>query len=329
MRVGTNRHVQHSHFSGLGILLVVIAASFFLASCAPQPLAGLATTATPSGELARILKNGVLVIATDPAYPPQSKLNSDLPRSGSSHCDLTQYTANQLEGFDVDVAVEIARRLGVEPCFVAPTWSQIVAGNWGDRWDVNVGSMVITAERMQKLYFTQPYISGQAVLFVHKSNQIFHTLADLSGKRIGVCTGCAYEAYLNGTLDIPGEKIEFQIKNARTMGYDTDTSALADLATGDGTILDAVMTDPDTGTSAISGGLPIKQLGAAVYHDYSGVAVDKNSLNDPVPLAKRVSNIIQDMHQDGTLLNLSQKVYGGDFTTPAAKFDLQALKQFP
>jgi polar amino acid transport system substrate-binding protein len=194
---------------------------------------------------------------------------------------------------------------------------------------VNTNSQVITAERMQKLSFTQPYISGQDVLFVHKDNQSFQSPADLSGRWVGVCTGCVYEAYLHGTLNIPGEKIDYQIKNAQSVGYYTDTSALADLAAGDGVRLDAALTDPDTVNGAIRSGLPIKQLGGAMDHDFSTVTIDKSSAGDPAPLVRHISAIIQELHRDGTLLNLSQKHYGGDFTTPAAKFDLQTFGQIP
>jgi polar amino acid transport system substrate-binding protein len=310
------------------ICVCLLLAAAVLAACSSGAEKATSTPA-PSGRLAGVLKNGRLVIATDANYPPQSLLNSTEPRAAQTRCDLTQYTTNQLSGFDVDVAAEIARRLGVEACFVTPTWSQIVGGSWGDRWDINVGSMVVTPERLQKLYFTQPYISGQAVLFVHQDNQTFHTAQDLSGKRIGVCTGCAYEAYLRGTLTIPGETIDLNIKNATIVGYDTDTSALADLALGDGRRLDAVMTDPDTGKSAIAGGAPLRQLDVVVYHDYSGVTVDKKSVQDPIPLVKRISEILLEMHRDGTLAGFSQKAYGDDYTTQASKFDARTLEQFP
>jgi polar amino acid transport system substrate-binding protein len=179
------------------------------------------------------------------------------------------------------------------------------------------------------LYFTQPYISGAAVLFVREDNHSFRQPEDLSGKRIGVCTGCAYEAYLHGTLQIPGEKIHFLIHDATVIGYDTDTSALADLAVGDGARLDAVLTDPDTGSTAIHNGLAIKQLGQPVYHDYDAIAIDKYSSGDPLPLVRRITEIIQEMHKDGTLLKLSQKYYHGDFTSPAAAFDIKSLGQIP
>jgi polar amino acid transport system substrate-binding protein len=303
--------------------------SLLLSACAPA-FGSLPTPSRPlSSQLETILKAGVIVIATDPSAPPQSQLIKNQPRAEKTHCSQTQYTANQLSGFDVEVAKELALRLGVEPCFVTPTWSQIVAGNWGDLWNVTVQSMVITPERMKKLYFTQPYIYGEAVLFVHKDNQSFHQPVDLSGKKIGVCAGCAYESYLRGTLVIPGETIENLIKNPVIIGYDTDTSALNDLAVGDGANLDAVLTDPDTGQAAIRSGLPVKQLSGALYHDYDAMAVDKKSSADPIPLVQKLTEIILQMHQDQTLLKLSQQFYGGDFTSLAAQYDVNALKQIP
>ncbi len=302
-----------------------------LISSACSPAIGLlaSPSQSPSGQLGTLLEAGILVIATDPAAPPQSQLTKEQPRSANTRCNPTQYTANQLAGFDVEVGKELARRLGVEPCFVTPTWSQIITGSWGGLWDVTVESMVITPERMQKLYFTQPYVYGEAVIFVHQDNQTIRQPADLSGKEIGVCAGCAYESYLRGTLVIPGETIDNPIKNPVIFGYDTDTSALADLAVGDGKRLDAVITDPDTGGAAINSGMPIKQLGGALYHDFDAVAVDKMSSSDPLPLVRKLTEIIQQMHQDQTLLNLSWQYYGGDFTSLAAQYDINALKQFP
>jgi polar amino acid transport system substrate-binding protein len=309
-------------------LLVVFMVAWFLSGCIPITGA-TPTTEVPTGKLASVLQSGILVVASDPEYPPQSQLNNDEPRLTDSRCSASQYTANQWTGLDIDVAVEVARRLGVEACFVAPTWSQIVAGNWNDRWDIHVGSMVITEERMGNFYFSQPYINGEAVAFVHQENQAYDSLSDLSGKRIGVCTGCAYESYLNKTLSIPGINIEYLIQDAVVVGYDTDTSALADLALGDGLRLDAVITDPDTGSEAIQNGLPIKQLDEVVYHDYSAIAIDKYSSGDPIPLVSRLTEIIQSMHTDGFLLAISQKYYNGDFTSWAADYDVKALDQYP
>jgi polar amino acid transport system substrate-binding protein len=280
-------------------------------------------------ELQAIISRGTIIIATDAEYPPQSQLNKEAPRASGTRCEQSTYTANQLSGFDIDVAIYIARELGVEPCFVSPPWSQIVTGSWAGVWDLSVGSMVITPGRMKNLYFSQPYTTGTAVLFVHKDNQSYKKASDLSGKRIGVCVGCAYEDYLKGKLVIPGEVITYKILGAKIVGYDTDTSAMADLAKGDGVQLDAVLSDPDTGRSEIDRGQPIKQLNDPVYHDFVAAAVDKRSNNDPVSLIQKVTQIIQEMHKDGILQKLSKDYYGNDYATPAARFDIQSLNQFP
>lgn len=232
-------------------------------------------------------------------------------------------------GFDVGTAVEIARRLNVEPCFVTPPWTQLTAGNWDDRWDISVGSMAITPERMEVLYFTQPYYATPAALFVHQDNSTFSRAEDLSGKRVGGCTDCTYEAYLQHTLDIPGTEIDFVIEDPIIVGYDVDLPALQDLALGDGVQLDAVLVAQPTGLQAIEDGLPIKQLGEPVFFEYLSAAIDKQSNQDPVSTLGRVSEIIQEMHGDGTLLRLSKQYYAEDFTTEASRFDMDDLDQLP
>jgi polar amino acid transport system substrate-binding protein len=309
------------------ILNLLVAASFLLTGCT----GALPTTRLASSNdlLEKILARGTLVIATDPGYPPQSELIEAATRRPNSKCAPTEYTAGELTGFDVETAVEIARRLGVEPCFVTPPWTQLTAGNWDGRWDINVGSMAITPDRMEMLYFTQPYYATPAALFVHQDNITFTEPADLSGKRVGACTNCTYEAYLQGTLVIPGVEMEFVIKDADVIGYDVDLPALEDLALGDGIVVDAVLVAQPTGLQAIEDGLPIKQLGGSVFFEYLAAAIDKKSSQDPASSVQKVSEIIQDMHQDGTLLRLSQQYYGQDFTTAASQFDITGLSQIP
>jgi len=167
-----------------------------------------------------------------------------------------------------------------------------------------------------------------AAFFVHKDNTTLAQPSDLSGKKVGACSGCTYDAYLAGTLTIPGEKIDYVVKNAQFSGYDTDINALQDLALGDGVRLDGVLTALPTGTGAIADGLPLKQLGEPVFFEYLGGAVDKTSTKDPVSFVKKVTELIQQMHSDGTLKKLSEEFYGMDLASAAAKFDWNALNQF-
>jgi polar amino acid transport system substrate-binding protein len=301
---------------------VILILTFVLAACGGGGQAA-------KDKLAEITARGTLLISTDPAYPPQSQLVEGGKRASQTKCASDQHTASELSGFDIDVAVAIANKLGVEPCFVTPDWTLITGGNWANRWDISIGSMTITPERMTKLYFTQPYYTTPAAFFVHKDNTSYTQPSDLSGKKVGACSGCTYEFYLDGTLQIPGETINYVVNNVQFTGYDTDINAIQDLALGDGVRLDGVLTAQPTGQGAINDGIAIKQLGDPVYIEYLAGAIDKASTPDPVPFVKKVSEIISGLNTDGTLLQFSQKYYGLDLTTAAATFDLNALKQWP
>ena len=90
-------------------------------------------------------------------------------RLADTKCAETQLTANQVEGFDADATKLVAKGLGVEACFATPSWTEITAGNWGDRCDIAYGSGSINADRMERLYMTQPYYAVPNYYFVAKS----------------------------------------------------------------------------------------------------------------------------------------------------------------
>ncbi len=304
------------------VMTLFVMLSIILASCAQA-------TPPPAANLLEEVKNrGVLIVSSDPAYPPQSQLVENATRPADTKCSGDQVTGEELSGFDIDVSKEIAKRLGVEVCFVTPAWDLITAGSWADRWDISVGSMTVTPERMVNLYFSQPYYTTPAAFFVHADNTSLTQPSDLSGMKVGSCSGCTYDFFLAGTLQIPGETMNYVVQDVQFTGYDTDTSALQDLALGDGVRLDGVLTAQPTGAGVIDDGLPLKQLGDPVYFEYLSAALDKKSIKDSIPLAQEVSKLLQEMHADGTLLKLSQQYYGLDLTTAAGAFDLAQLKQW-
>lgn len=85
-------------------------------------------------------------------------------------------------GFDVDIAREIARRIGVKAEFVEGKWDGLVAGLDANRYDAVINQVSITPERRAKYDFSVPYITPKAVLIVNNNNQDIHTFADLKGK---------------------------------------------------------------------------------------------------------------------------------------------------
>lgn len=262
--------------------------------------AGILAVAGPAmgGEtLDRVKSSKTLTMSSDPAYPPQSFLNDK----------------NEMDGFDVDVAREIARRMGAELKIVTPAWEVITAGRWNGRWDVSVGSMTPTKDRARVLDFPAVYYYTPASFAVHKDSSA-KSVSDLNGKKIGVCGGCTYEAYLkkNLVLDAGGvPSFDYKVTPGEIRSYDTDTNAFDDLRLGDGTRLDAVLSALPTIAEAIKSGYPIRVVGDPVYYEPLAVATDKG---DPEFNAE-IERIVDAMHKDGTLKNLSMKWYGVDLTS--------------
>ena len=263
-------------------------------------LAALEVAAGPAaaGEvLDRVMKTKTLTMSSDPAYPPQSFLNDQ----------------NEMDGFDIDVGKEIAKRLGAELKIITPAWEIITAGNWGGRWDISVGSMTPTTARAQVLDFPVIYYYTPASFAVHKDSEA-GGLGDLVGKKIGVCGGCTYEAYLDGKLVIDAEgapPFEYKVKAGQLQTYETDTNAFDDLRIGDGKRLDAVLSAQPTIMEAIKNGYPFRVVGDPVFFEPLSVAIDKG---DP-EFGAKIAEIVQAMRDDGTLKTLSEKWYGVDYST--------------
>ena len=260
---------------------------------------------TSSDLLTSIEDKGTLTVSTDPAYPPQSELNKD---------------TGEYEGFDIDVATEIAKRLGVDIAWEAPSWETIIAGNWSGRWDASVGSMTITPERAEVLYFTPAYYFTPAAIAVHQDNTTINGVDDLDGKKIGACAGCTYDLFLQNKLEIAqdesGEAVEIPspVTDPTIVTSDTDSTSLDALALGDGRRLDAVISAAPTIQAAIDAGKPLKIVGQPLYYEPLAIAFDRSSTLDAASLAEKVSDTVTEMHEDGTLSTLSKKWFGADLT---------------
>ena len=268
-------------------------------------LAGLfllwTVSAAYAGVLEDIKSKGELVVSTDANYAPQSFLNDK----------------GELDGFDIDVSKEVAKRMGVKIKFVTPDWDLIVAGKWGARWDLSIGSMTITDARSKVVNFSTPYYYTPAQFGVHKKNATIKKLDDFSGKIVGLGSGTTYETYLDPdqTLGIGGgEKIAYQVKNVKKIRiYTTDMEAVQDLALGDGVRIDGVLTSGFVIQEASKKGIPIKVVGEPVYYEPLAAASDKARAGS-AELVKKVSEIFQAMHKDGTLTQLSMKWFGFEVT---------------
>jgi ABC-type amino acid transport substrate-binding protein len=308
-----------------GVTATTTAACLLILVAAAPASAGTASGAgDPSTDkLAQVLSRGTLVLSTDPAYAPQSYRVKGAKRLEETKCAENQLTANQMAGYDADTGKLVAQGLGVEPCFVTPTWSEQISGHWNDRWDIAFVSMGITRARMRGLWFTQPY-SAEAERFFVRRNSPIKTVQQLSGKQLGGCTGCFAQNYIQRDLDLPGEKVAFLVDHATFAGYGVEHDGLADVAHGK---LAAFLCGVAVGAKAIHEGLPLRAVGGDLYVAYLSGAIDRTSGLTVAAFATRVNAIVRRLQSQGTLRRLSLKYFHTDFASRAKAFDVAGLRQ--
>jgi polar amino acid transport system substrate-binding protein len=267
-------------------MLKALTAAFLL-------IAALIPSAQAGQTLDRVMSKKLMVAVTDQGYPPFSFLNDN----------------NEIDGFDIDVAREVAKRLGVKLRVESPGWQMIVAGKWQGRWDVCICSMTPTTERAQVLDFPVRYYSAPASLLVSADNTTIHGPADITGRKIGVESGTVYERYLQKALVVTGGKpIDYPFGEITLAPYDTEEAAFQDLALGGGKRLDAVIANSIDVKARVAKDKRLKIVGPSLFEDDIFVANDKG---DPEWNAK-ITSLIAELKADGTLSAISKKWVGDD-----------------
>lgn len=256
-----------------------------------------ATVAHAGATLDRVMDKGAMVVATNSGWPPQSFLDDN----------------NQLTGFDVDVAKDIAKRLGVEVSFETPDWATLTGGRWQGRYDLGVGSVTPTKARAQVIDFAGVYYYSPYVYVVHKDSDA-KSVEDLNGKIIGVETATTSEDFIRRQLEIdaPGlPSIEYKLEPGEIRTFADSMLPFDDLRLGAGVRLDAVIAPEQTAENAIKNGYPLRILeGDYAFREPLVVIAEKG---DDEWTAK-IGEIIDQMKDDGTLSTLTTKWYGKDFS---------------
>ena len=269
-----------------GILLIVVASQWL-------------SVPVEAGEvLDRIKKKGVMVTATDPEWPPFSSRN----------------TKGEFDGFDIEVARELSRRLGVTLEYATPSWEETTSGHWNGKWDISVGSMTPTAKRAENLDFPACYYFGMESLAVHAGNTTINAPSDASGKRVGALKSSTYEQYLKREpFDIVGmQPLTYRIDNPVVVTYDNEEDAYDALAKGDGVELTGVVDSLLTLMTLIKDGKPFRIVGHPLFRTPLCVAVEPGDRE----FSELVKQTIEHMRSDGTLQKLSMKWFEYDLTQP-------------
>ena len=245
--------------------------------------------------LDRVMARHLLVGAVSDGFPPVAFLD---PATG------------ELAGFDVDITRAIAARLKVDVKLVTPSWDMTVAGRWADRFDLAVGSMTPTRDRMQVLNFPAVYYRVPVSFAVHVGAKGINSVADLKGKRVGLCSACSSEAWFDGTMALMEPVAPSPAPGMIKLVYEGEGTAFDDLKLGPGKRLDAVLSNRPTIEAAIAKGYPFRLLNPDAFDEPLAVAVDKG---DP-EFADAIAKAVADLKRDGTLGRLSVKWFGVDLT---------------
>ena len=113
---------------------------------------------------------------------------------------------NEPSGYDVDMAVRFAEKLGVDAEFTNVFGDARVSMLVSGQLDVVIANMTATATRAKSVDFSIPYLKSGLRVFAHKDSAIV-ALDDLDGKKIVVGRGSSGEVFIRGR--VPGAKLVY------------------------------------------------------------------------------------------------------------------------
>ncbi|KIL41832.1 cysteine ABC transporter substrate-binding protein [Gordoniibacillus kamchatkensis] len=277
---------------GLTIMALLLVFILAIAGCgtkagtdgnraAGTPAAGDSGAAKADNLLAKVKSSGTLKVGLMGTYAPYNFLNDK----------------KEIDGFDADIAKEIAKRLGVKVEFAPQEFSALIPSLQAGKIDAIISQVTITDERKQQIDFTQPYITNEVKIIVRQDNNTITKLEDFKGKNIGVGLGTNDEAYLRNEV-LP------KVGNFTIKTYDDVITSLQDLNAGriDATINNLYALKPIVDKN----GFKIKAVGQAIKADKAGVAVRKNNPEFLAALDKALT----DMKADGTYNTIFKKWFG-------------------
>ncbi len=233
----------------------------------------LAQRSDPS--LQRVQQAGVLVVALDASYPP---------------FETTDGNGN-FSGFDVAVAEEIARRLGLSVRFANIAFDSLYDALTGRRADVVISCLRYEAERTRDVIYTPSYFDAGQMLIV-RAGEAIAGAADLAGRTVGV------EWATEG--EIEAQKLARKTPGLRVQSFAAMAEAIAALRAG---VVAAVATDHVSARELCSGQTDLRLLLPPFAPDplvIAGHSADRR-------LMAEVSRIVRAMQGDGTLDLLAER----------------------
>lgn len=268
----------------LPIILSVIFVIAILGGCGKEKSEGSENTdqnkTSQSDELASIQKAGKFVVGIEGAYPPFNYHDDD----------------GKLVGFDVEVAQKVAQKLGVEAEFVEAPWDSLLAGMDSGRFDSVINCVGVSDERKEKYDFST-YLYASTQILVRSDDDRIKTVEDLKGKSLAGNATNVYAAW-------------FEEVGATLVPIDTAAEAInlllserVDFLSFNSITFQSYMNEhPETKIKAV--------FEVPASHEQIAIPVRKGEQR----LFQEINNALQELREDGTLKELSEKYFKKDFT---------------
>ena len=215
-------------------------------------------------------------------------------------------SSGKLQGYDVDVAKEVGKRIGAKIKFVCQKWDGMIPALLSNKFDLIVASMSITNKRRKKIDFSYPYrVSiGQFIGAKSKNLNLFNADGTINnngfkGVRIGIERATTYANW-----------IKAKVPNADIAYYDSNEALYLDLKSGR---VDAIMTNPMKAFLRFLSkpdGEGFKVIGPQLAEEeYFGIGVGIGIRKGNEALLARIDNALKPMTKDGSLERFAKKIF--------------------
>ena len=262
-------------------LALVMAFSTLLSGCSSSN----SKSSSNDDSLQYVMDKGELIVGLDDSFPPMGYRDKD----------------NKIVGFDVDLAKETCKKMGIKVKFQPVSWESKEQELSSKNIDCIWNGFGITPEREKVLTFTEPYMSNPQI-FVVLADSGIKTQADFKGKVVAAQSGSTAYATIDKDTNLKDSFKEF-------IGVEDNVKALMDLEVGgsDAVAMDTVVAryymTKDPGKYSI-----IEDT--TILDEVMGVGFRKGDN----ALCKKVEDTLKEMQKDGTLAKISKKWFGEDLT---------------
>jgi len=234
--------------------------------------------------LQSVMDKKKLVMGLDDSFPPMGFRNEN----------------NEIVGYDVDLAKEAAKRMGIELVLQPIDWAAKEQELNTRQIDCIWNGFTITAERKQNLSFTPPYLKNAQVIVV-KGDSPVNSLKDLAGKTAGTQAGSA-------SIEALDDAPEFKASLKEVVEYKDFLTALMDLDVGgtDAVVIDLVVANDNINRSGKNFRILDERLGEEEF----GIGFRKADK----ALTDKVWSTLLEMAKDGTVAKIATQWLGADIS---------------